>query len=188
MIQSEQARSHARMSSRKFCTGCPEGEELLPDSSRRAKCAKGLLQQIACSLSNGRVHGIVVEEATIFRRTPRMKSLGGIALHRVGFVARPQLHIRTALFACCLVMQKGMIDIRELLDATPQDDPILNGHTGTLAEKRQHRMSGISQHGNSPACPLLKRFAIAQAPLEQSIGWKRSNQIKHRWMKIGVVL
>src|SRR5262249_50349389 len=81
---------------------------------------------------------------------------------------RRELEARRAVVAHALVVQQRAVDVRAVeLEALTKCGGVLEGLRRTLAEGRQHRVSGVTDQADSAFRPVLERVAVVEPPLRR---------------------
>src|SRR6185436_2539322 len=87
---------------------------------------------------------------------------------------RRELEARRAVVAHALVVQQRAVDVRAVeLEALAQCRGVLEGLRGTLAEGRQHRVSGVPDQAHATLRPVLERVPVVEPPLRRVLDQAR---------------
>ena len=80
---------------------------------------------------------------------------------------------------CPLIAFQGFLRGWTRCKRSAQDQAIFNGHSGTLAHKGQHGVSGIAEQCDAAVCPVGEWVAIEQRPLVEVFRWCGGNHFAH---------
>src|SRR4051794_41681552 len=87
---------------------------------------------------------------------------------------RRELEARRAVVPHALVVQKRAVDVRAVeFEALAQGRGVLEGLRGTLAEGRQHRVSGVTHQAHATLRPVLERVPVVKPPLRRVLDQAR---------------